>query len=88
MVDFNTLNDRGPAVYRFEALSSHYHWEEPSWSEVIYKGYILEDCIRQADHLRSKIFRLGVRVIEIGSNKVVYEAKERGFGDRVQGIRL
>lgn len=80
--------DRPAPTYRFEAKMKEHEWQDAQWEELSFKGYVLVDCEYTADHTRNKLFPLGVRVIEIATNKVVYEAKELGFTDRINGLTI
>jgi hypothetical protein len=84
MVDFKFLRDRGEPLYLFSALVQDFHDQPAVWTELIFKGYNEADCISTAVHLRDTLYPLGVRVIEIASGDVIYEAKELTFGDRVR----
>ena len=82
MVDFKFLRDRGEPLYLFSALVQDFRDQPAVWTELIFKGYNEEDCIGTADHLRNTLYPLGVRVMEIASGLLVYEAKEMTFGER------
>ena len=84
MVDFKFLRDRGEPLYLFSALVQDFRDQPAVWTELIFKGYNEADCIGTADHLRNTLYPLGVRVIDIATDKVVYEAKELSFGERAK----
>ena len=82
MVDFKFLRDRSEPLYLFSALVQDFRDQPAVWTELIFKGYNEADCIGTADHLRNTLYPLGVRVMEIASGLIVYEAKEMTFGER------
>lgn len=84
MVDFKFLRDRGEPLYLFSALVQDFRDQPAVWTELIFKGYNEADCISTTDHLRNTLYPLGVRVIEIASGLIVYEAKEMTFSERVR----
>lgn len=84
MVDFKLLQDRGDPLYSYCALVQDFQDEPPAWTELIFRGYDIADCIRTADHLRDTLYPLGVRVYDTAFGEIAYEAEEMTFGDRVK----